>query len=280
MGSSYHENISVYDSYEQTTCVYTLCAMSFLNTSLQTLVVRLSDMSGNVTRQKLHNRVFDAYEAKALVFEAITPAQQLVMKQFKGIIPPAHPVGPPVLVDSWSELVSVHSDENLYRLLPRRCRSNSSYAVLRAICDSAGTPFTMEDRVDPLDYKVAFRGADMDIRSSFNVKSTDKLPANIWFDGILKSKNVTGLLSFHNTISTAQVSGLAGTEQFLREWITNISDSDKFRQVKELYANLLKQPTLLFIGTNVTPSRETLNIAKTKNTYIYVKKGMRYSYMS
>ena len=43
--------------------------MSLLNSTLKTVVVKLKDMSGNVSNQKLHNRIFDAYEAKSLVFE-------------------------------------------------------------------------------------------------------------------------------------------------------------------------------------------------------------------
>lgn len=74
--------------------------MSLLNTTLQTLIVRVRDMNGIITQQKLHTRIFDAYEAKALVFEAITPQQQIAMQQYNGVIPPFHPAGQPIVLDS------------------------------------------------------------------------------------------------------------------------------------------------------------------------------------
>lgn len=252
--------------------------MSLLNTTLQTIVVRLRDMSGNVTQQKLHNRVFDAYEAKALVFEAITAEQQAVMQQYAGAIPPLHPVGQPLLVDSWSDLVQIHRDGNLYQLLPRRARNNPSYNVLRAICSSTGSPFQMEHRVDPIDYKFVFRAADFDCRTQFNVQHQDKVPASIWFDGILKAPTASGLLSFHNSLTPAHVNNIAGTEQFLRQWSNQPADGDRHRQIKQLYLDLLAKPTLMFLGTNAVPGRELLNYAKSKNVFIYAKKGLHYLY--
>ncbi|KAG8346915.1 hypothetical protein ERJ75_001745800 [Trypanosoma vivax] len=251
--------------------------MSLLNTTLQTLVVRLRDMSGNVTQQKLHNRVFDAYEAKSLVFEVITPEQQAVMRQF-GSIPPQHPVGQPLLLDGWADLVSVHRDDNLYQLLPRRAKSNASYNTMRAICCSAGSPFTMDHRVDPIDYKLVFRAADMEVRNQFNAKNPDKLPPSIWFDGILSAPNDSGLVSCHNTLSPAHINNLAGMFQFLKEWSHEPPEGDRHRQLKQMYSQLLAKRTHLFIGSTSVPSREILNYAKAKNVFVYAKKGMRYAF--
>nr|CCC92921.1 conserved hypothetical protein [Trypanosoma congolense IL3000] len=249
--------------------------MSLLNTTLQTLVVRLRDMSGNVTQQKLHNRVFDAYEAKSLVFEAITPEQQAVMSRF-GAIPPQHPVGQPLLIDDWTDLVNVHKEGNLYQLLPRRAKSNASYSTMRAICCSVGSPFTMDHRVDPIDYKFVFRAADMEVRNQFNAKNPDKIPTTIWFDGILSASGDSGLVSCYNTLSPAHINNLAGTCQFLKEWSKEPPDGDRHRQLKQMYAQLLAKRTHLFIGTTAVPNREILNYAKTKNVHIYAKRGMHY----
>lgn len=252
--------------------------MSLLNTTLQTLVVRLRDMSGNVTQQKLHNRVFDAYEAKSLVFEAITPDQQVVMRQFKGIIPPNHPVGQPILLDSWNDLVGIHKDANLYQLLPRRAKNNASYNVMRAITCSAGSPFTMEHRVDPIDYKFVFRAADFDFRNQFNATNVDKVTPSIWFDGILKAPAASALVSVHTTLSPAHISNMAGTLCFLKQWCQQPVDGDRHRQLKELYNELLAKPTMLFLGTHSVPGRELLNAAKSKNVFVYAKKGSQYVY--
>lgn len=235
-------------------------------------------MSGNVTQQKLHNRVFDAYEAKSLVFEVITPEQQHAMMQYGGVIPPMHPVGQPTLIDSWSELVTLHREHNLYQLLPRRARNNEGYCVMRAICDSAGSPFTMDHRVDPVDYKFVFKAADFDGRNQFNVTSPDKVPPTIWFDGILKASKASALISVHNSLSPAHVNSMAGTESFLRQWCKQPVDGDRHRQLKQLYTELLSNPTHMFLGTNANPGRELLNYAKTKNVFVYAKKGSRYLY--
>ncbi|CCW64415.1 unnamed protein product [Phytomonas sp. EM1] len=252
--------------------------MSLLNTTLQTLVVRLRDMSGNVTEQKLHNRVFDAYEAKSLVFEAITPEQQMAMLQFGGTIPPSHPAGQPILIDSWNDLTSIHKEGNLYQLLARRARNNSGYNVMRAICSSAGSPFTMDHRVDPVDYKFTFRAADFEIRNKFNAENQDKVPTTIWFDGILKAPKASALVGCYHSLSPAHVNNMAGTVQFLKGWVHTPSDGDRHRQLKELYASLLSNPTHMFLGANAVPGKELLNYAKSKNVFIYAKKGMRFLY--
>ncbi|CCW69003.1 unnamed protein product [Phytomonas sp. Hart1] len=252
--------------------------MSLLNTTLQTLVVRLRDMNGNITEQKLHNRVFDAYEAKSLVFEAITLEQQMAMQQFGGIIPPGHPAGQPVLIDSWNDLTIIHKEGNLYQLLARRARNNAGYNVIRAICSSTGSPFTMDHRVDPIDYKLNFRAADFEVRSKFNSENQDKVPTTIWFDGILKAPGASALVSYYHSLSPAHVNNMAGTLQFLKDWSLQPSEGDRHRQIKELYTALLKKSTHLFLGTNTLPGRELLNYAKSKNVFIYAKKGMRFLY--
>lgn len=256
--------------------------MSLLNTTLQTLVVRLRDMSGNVTPQKLHNRIFDAYEAKSLVFEAITVEQQQAMQQYGGVVPLGHPAGQPILIDNWNELVAVHQDGNLYQLLPRRARSNASYSVMRAICGSAGSPFTMEHRVDPIDYKFVFRAADFEHRNQYNAKNADKVPQTIWFDGILSCKTDSGLVMCHPSVSPQHVNTLAGTIQYLKEWAQMPCDGDRHRQLRQLYSQLLiTTPRVhLFIGTVSTPGKEILNYAKSKGIHVYVKKGTQFLFHS
>lgn len=254
--------------------------MSLLNTTLQTIVLRLRDMSGNVTQQKLHNRIFDAYEAKSLVFEAISPEQQLVMAQFKGVIPPQHPCGQPTLIENWSELINLHNDKNLYQLLPRRAKTNQSYSVLRAICLSHGSPFTMEHRLDPIDFKFVFRPADFECRNAYNAKAQDKVPQSIWFDGMLSNATDSGLVLCSSTISPSHINNMAGCYNFLKEWVQTPTDGDRHRQIKELYSSLLKKRTHLFVGTSSTPGKEILNLAKSKNVFVYAKKGSQYVFQA
>ena len=250
--------------------------MSLLNTTLQTVVVRLRDMSGNVTQQKLHNRIFDAYEAKSLVFEAITTEQQAVMAQYKGNIPPMHPVGQPTLLENWNELVQIHNEKNIYQLLPRRAKTNASYSVMRAICQSPGSPFTMDHRVDPIDYKFVFRATDMDARNEYNAKAVDKVGPSIWYDGLLSTPTDAGIIMCHGNLSTAQISQTAGSVAFMKEFCLQPSEGDRHRQLRDLYKKLLSVRTHIFCGTNVAPGRELLNFAKSKGVFVYAKKGAQY----
>jgi hypothetical protein len=254
--------------------------MSLLNSTLQTLVVRLRDISGNVSQQKLHNRVFDAYEAKSLAFEVITPAQQAVMQQFGGRIPQLHPVGQPLLVDSWVELLALHKPENQYQLVPRKARSNEAYGVLKAICASAGSPFSIEHCLEPSDYKFVFKAAeDLEIRSAFNSKNQDKVPQIIFPDGLMKSPTATALLMFQKSLTPASVNNLSGMYQFLTEFVKTPLESERYRQIKEIYSHFFTGPTHLFLGTNTTPGRDLLNYAKSKNIFVYSKKGTIYQYV-
>lgn len=254
--------------------------MSLLNTTLQTLVVRLRDISGNVTQQKLHNRVFDAYEAKSLAFEVITPAQVAVMSQHGGRIPQLHPVGQPHLVDSWTELVQMHQPDNQYQLLPRKARNNNAYAVMKAICASAGSPFSMEQCLEPSDYKLVFKTAqDFDMRSEFNTKNLDKVPITIFLDGLMKAPTASALINFHQSVTTAHVSNLAGTYQFLKAFSSVQTDEERHRQLRDDYRSLFAKPTHLFLGTNSVPGRELLNFARSKSVFVYGKKGVGYQYI-
>lgn len=233
-------------------------------------------MSGNVSQSKLHNRVFEAYEAKSLVFEAISPTQQFVMRQFNGLIPSQHPVGQPVLIENWNELLQVHGDGNLYQLLPRRAKTNASYSVMQSICHNAGSPFTMDHRVDPNDLKMVFRDKDIEYRNQFNAKNQDKITSNIWFDGIISNATDTGFVMCYGSVTAAHINNLAGTLAFLREWINEPSEGDRHRHTRDGYKKMLSGRTHLFIGTLGTPGRELLSYAKSKGVYIYAKRGFQY----
>ena len=252
--------------------------MSLLNSTLQTLVVRLRDMSGHITNQKLHNRIFDAYEAKSLVFEALTPQHQMVMNQFRGQVPPQHPVGPPVLIENWQGLMEVHNEQNIYQLMPRRAKTNAAYLVMSAVCASNGSPFTMESRLDPIDYKFMFKAADQEFKNQFNAKNPDKVRDSIWFDGLMKSENDSALVMCHHAVSPANLNTIVGTHTFLKQWSQEPADGDRHRDLKKAWGDLLKLRTHVFCGCVTPPNRELLNYAKSKGIFIYAKKGLRYEF--
>jgi hypothetical protein len=250
--------------------------MSLINSTLPTAILRLRDITGNVTVQKVHSRIFDAYEAKSLVLESISVPQQQVFQQFGGNIPAGHPAGQPLVIDNWAELSKQHTEQNLYRLMPRRAKSNAAYQVMRAVCCSHGSPFKMEDRYDPLEVKFVFRAADQDVKQAFNAKSAEKVGGNIWLDGILKGKDDTCLIMAHPAASPAHVNQLYGTVQFLREWSGTDLNSERHRQLKVAWGELLKKRTHLVIGSGTVPAKDLVAFAKGKGTHIYARRGNEY----
>ena len=250
--------------------------MSLLNSTLQTLVLRLRDLTGNVTTQKIHNRIFDAYEAKSLVFEMITPQQQHVMQQFGGQIPHGHPVGLPMVIDGWPELMTNHSDKNIYQLLPRRAKTNASYQVMRSICAAPNSPFAMEHRYDPLELKFVFRAADFEYKQQFNNRNPEKVGNSIWFDGILKSPTDTGLVMCHHGLSPQHINTIVGTIAFLREWVGHEGDGDRHMNMKKQWKDLLGKRYHLFCGSSAVPQKDLISFAKNKNVFLYAKRGNDY----
>ena len=252
--------------------------MSVLNTSLQTMVVDFRDMSGTVGQTKLHSRVFDAYEAKHLVFEAITADQVAVLEKNNNVIPPNHPVGLPYLIENWTELQQFHRQGNQYQLLPRLARNNAGYSVLQGICMCGGSPFDMKDRVDVNNYKVVMRnGTDMiDFRNTFNQKNADKLIGHVWFDGMMVGKKDTAFVSCHPTVTPAQIQGLSATVQFLIEWSNDSGDWSQLRDQRRLQQQALQNKHHLFLGSANNPGREIINMARQRGIHIFVKRGPRF----
>lgn len=248
--------------------------MSLLNSTLQTLVVRLRDLTGAVSVQKLHNRIFDAYEAKSLVLESLTIPQQHVFIQHRGLIPYTHPCGQPLVIDSWQELVAQHQETHVYQLLPRKARTNLAYQVTRAVCGAQGSPFSMEQhRLDPVEYKFIFRQSDIELKNQYNLKNSDKVPGVIHLDGILSTPADVALVMAYPGVTPAHVNQLAGSAKFMKEWSNEPSDSDRHRMSKTQWKELLN-PTKrmhLICGTVTPVNRELVNYARNKGVLIYAK---------
>jgi hypothetical protein len=252
--------------------------MSLINSTLQTATLRFRDITGNVTMQKVHSRIFDAYEAKSLVLEALSVAQQHALLQFGGKVPPQHPSGPPVVLDNWADLMQLHKDSNLYQLLPRRAKTNSAYQVMRAVCSSTGSPFAMEDRFDSLELKFVFRAADQEAKQAFNNKNAEKVGGAVWFDGILKTSSDVALIMAHPVASPAHVNQLCGTVQFLREWSVGDPDGDRHKQMKQAWKDVLQRRTHLIIGTGQIPARDMVTFARGKGVHLYARKGQEFTF--
>jgi hypothetical protein len=252
--------------------------MSLINTTLQTLSLRLRDMTGTVSVQKLHSRIFDAYEAKSLVLEALTIEHQRTMVVCNGVIPTGAACGAPIVLESWAELMAVHKPENVYQLLPRRARSYPAYQVLRAICSSAGSPFAMENRFDPVELKFIFRPADFDYRQAFNNRNAEKVGTSVQFDGILKTEHESALVLAHQSVTPAHVNTIVGTVQFLREWAADAGDVERHKELKGKWGPLLQKRTHMFLGTQTTPNKDLIAFARGKNVHLYAKRGSAYVY--
>lgn len=249
--------------------------MSLINTTLQTLNLRMRDMMGNVYQQKLHSRIFDAYDVKNLVLESLNVSQQKVLVAHGGHIPPQHPIGQPAVIEGWQELAAQHTAENLYQLQPRRARSNAAYQAIRCIAALPGSPFKMDDRVDPIEYKLIFRPPDFDYRNQFNMRNPEKVGTSVQFDSLLRTEADTAVIQCYNHhISIQQVNTMVGTVAFLRAWSGDTGETERHRELKAKWGMLLSRRTHSFIVCcqQATLSKEILTYAKSKNVHMFVKK--------
>lgn len=250
--------------------------MSLVNTTLQTLNLRMRDMMGNIYHQKLHSRIFDAYDVKNLVLESLSVNQQKVLVAHGGAIPAQHPVGQPSVIENWQDLAATFDPANLYQLQPRRARSNTAYNAIRAITACAGSPFRMEDRADPNDYKLMFRPPDFEYRNQFNMRNPEKVGTSVQFDGLLRTDTDTAVIQcYSHHISIQQVNMMVGTVAFLRAWSGDTGETERHRDLKAKWGLLLSRRTHSFIvcGQQATLSKEILTYAKTKNVHMFVKKA-------
>lgn len=249
--------------------------MSLINSTLPTLNLRMRDMMGNIYHSRLHSRIFDAYDVKNLVLECMSVDQQKVMVAHGGQIPSQHPIGHPLVIENWQELETHHLDTNLYQLQPRRARSYAAYQAIRAIVAMPGSPFVMEDRIDPIDYKLIFRPPDFEYRNQFNMRNPEKVGTSVQFDGLLKTELDTAVIQCYNHhVSIQQVNNMVGTVAFLRAWSGDTGETERHRELKAKWGALLSKRTHSFIVAcqQASFSKEILTYAKTKNVHMFVKK--------
>jgi len=250
--------------------------MSLINTTLGTLNLRMRDMMGQVYYSKLHARIFDAYDVKNLVLECLSENQQKVLIAHGGTtIPPQHPVGQPTVIENWQELEKYHKPTNLYQLQPRRARSNMAYQAIRSITACPGSPFSMDDRLDPVDYKLMFKPPDFEYRNQFNMRNPEKVGTSVQFDGLLKTETDTGIIQcYSNHISIQQVNMMVGSVAFLRAWSADTGETERHRDLKAKWGIMLSKRTHYFLvaGQQGSFGKEILNYAKTKNVHLFAKK--------
>jgi hypothetical protein len=247
--------------------------MSLINSTLPTLNLRMRDLMGNVYTQRLHSRIFDAYEVKSLVLEALNENQQRVLFAHGGVIPAQHPVGPPLVLESWADLAACHRPTNLYQLLPRRARSYAAYQVARSICACPGSPFTMDQRVDPIDLKLIFRPPDFEFRAAFNARNPEKVGTSVQFDGLLRTDTDTGLVMCFSHVTPAQINTFVGTVAFLRAWAADTVESERHRDLKGKWGTMLSRRTHCFIAVQQpVVSKDALAFAKAKNVHVFAKR--------
>ena len=253
-----------------------------LNSSLQFVQLRIRDVTGTVVCHKIQSRLFDQYDAKSLVLECIPPQLAMAMYQNRGHIPEKHPYGQPFVVDSWQDLLDLHSDKNVYQLTPRKAKSNTAYSALRGLCALPNSPFTMEHRGDLNETKLQLREKDHEFKQAYNERQT--LPAQrmmgnfIAFDGVMKAPHDAALLSVAPGIATPMaINHLLGTVAFLREFnAPGMHTENQHKTFKDAIRGLIDPPRTLHLvvaSQGGTVPRETLAYAKAKRVVVLCKKG-------
>lgn len=262
--------------------------MSLVNSTLPMLNLRMLDMVGHVSYQRLHARIFDAYDVKSLVLEMYTPQQQRALVQLKraaaassgGVAAAAAAAAAvsPAVIENWAELEASFKPTNLYQLRPRRARTNTAYQAIRGIVACPGSPFTMEDRADPSDLKLLFKPPDFEYRNQFNARNPEKVGTAVQFDGLLRTNSAIGLLMCHQHVTPAQVNSIVGSITFLREWASDAAEAERHKELKTKWQQLLSRQQWTFLASNTVVNKDVLSYARGKQVCVFVRRGLNFSF--
>lgn len=209
---------------------------------------RVEQLNGEITDEKLYSEAFHGIEMRRLV---------LLTHMRKSLPPHSVPGGGPllshdVIVDSEEKLLSLHKPNYVYRLLPLLCSSRAAFSALQGICDSAGSPFTLDDRKDNTPFrKQLFNAADV-IENWFRENQTSaalfgghlppsmqkpSIPSDgrrqmqlrvIDFDGVLQCKT-TSLAALVHVVPNITVDKIFHMSDMVRF----VSDKGAYRKVSE-----------------------------------------------
>lgn len=108
--------------------------------------LRILQMNGRYTHELVYDDVFIGYHNRRIT----------LMTYGAGQDPRLPRLPQDTVVPSFDALLRLHQPHFRYRLLPLLCNDIDAFAVLQALCAAPHSPFTIDDRVDPLSFTHRF----------------------------------------------------------------------------------------------------------------------------
>jgi hypothetical protein len=241
-----------------------------LNTSLQSLMTNVVDVNGRLTKQKLHNRIFAAYEQKNLTL-LLRPrdkaAGQTTASAFSDIP-----------IDSWDSFAKSYHPDNVYELVPRKTRSTHAFMVVTALVNTPHSPFAMEHREDPHDYKLIFREPEQPAAKKWNATQGEKykstLGHGVIYDGILNARDAAAVILCGQDWNDKLLLQGACWICYMQEWV-NSSNAARYNELQSRWRSLLRKKNGLHIVVSAdrgTPNIALQGLAAQHNILLYARR--------
>jgi hypothetical protein len=126
--------------------------------------VRILQLSGEITHERLYDEVFDGHRLRRIVLMTHMagstgggPSPPAAPSAPSTSSPQQHPLLPQdIVVESFAKLKKVHQEHYMYKLLPLLCESYVAFNALLGIVSSPGSPFRIEHRRDPQAFRMHY----------------------------------------------------------------------------------------------------------------------------
>ena len=251
--------------------------------------LQLMDTNRRLYAQRVHERSFAAFEASGMILlqkngnagtgtsiENITHTEATLQD---------------VAVNGWSHLQQIHNPTStasqVYQLYPRRARTTRAFEAILSMCAEPGTPFTLHDRMDPVEAKCVLRAKEIDTINEYNSRNRWKYTQFnlLHFDGILASqKNKT--VAFLTTGITLNHGNAYLTHQlldFIRFWIPKVHPDNKGGASKyEALLKLCNDKPFMITAIDVPPGRDLIRGCIERGIYVMQRQminSMRFGFV-
>lgn len=131
-------------------------AILFKKQQKQVLPLRIIQMNGRITYERVFQESFFGYSARRIA----------LVTDFAGCGSGTGGVGPSgaapalqkdIVVESFQRLSQIHRPDMRYKLLPLMCTDMATFACLQAIVAATNSPFKIENRRDPVPLRIGWQ---------------------------------------------------------------------------------------------------------------------------
>ena len=228
---------------------------------LNGMELKLIDANLRLYPQRVHERSFAAFDASGMI---------LLSKRKMGLDLSTDDT----IISDFSDLQQHHKPtESIYQLFPRRCRFTRSLEVMASVCHQLGSPFTLADRVDPVDTKLILRSKEMETLKEYNSKNAWRyqMISTIYFEGILASQRnkAVAFVMTNNALTAANAFWPHQYIDFIRFWITKAHPDNK--TVSQRFESLLKtcnDKPMIISASDAAPTPELLKKCTDRGIYV------------